>query len=315
MPPAASSCGRRRQTSAAGTSACSATIPSSASGTMLGDARAGHDPADLVQRGLGSVEHEVPRVARLDDAAQNGRDLARAVVAAAPRDEHGLRGEERAERAEPVRPQRAPARDEIDDRVGEPEARRDLDGAGDATSSTSTPALAEEALGEIRVDGRHPRAGEIVQRRRRRLRGNRRLERARAEAEPEEHVDAHAALLDEVGAGHAAVDDLVLDVLGDVGGADEHDVDRRVAAGKRQCTLTGLLGAETRRVEKRDGGLAESALRRDGDGQPARRGVLRARRSSTSRYPSAPCRSHCATRVTVVVEAPVCAATSRYGRP
>ena len=57
---------------------------------MLGDREPWHDPADLVQRALGSVEHEVPRVARLDDAAQNGRDLTRAVIAAATRSEHGL---------------------------------------------------------------------------------------------------------------------------------------------------------------------------------------------------------------------------------
>src|SRR5262249_16642724 len=40
-----------------------------------------------------------------------------------------------------------------------------------------------------------------------------------------------------------------------------------------------------------------------------------ARRSSASRYPPSPWRSQCATRVTVVVDAPVRLLTSRYGRP
>ena len=290
-------------------------MPGSASGTMLGEREPGTSRQISSSARLGSVEHEVPGLARLDDAAQDGRHLAGALVAAAPGDEHRLRREERAERAQAVRAQRAPARDEIDDRVGEPEARSDLDRARDANELDLEAAFGEKALGETRIDGRHAGAVELLECRHGRLGRDGSLERAGAEAEPEQHVDADAALLDEIRARDAAVDDLVLDVLGNVGRADEHDVDGGVATGKRQRALAGLLGAETRCVEERDGGLSETPLRGDRDRQPARRGVLRARRSSTSRYPSAPRRSHCATRVTVVVDAPVCAATSRYGSP
>ena len=130
----------------------------------------------------------------------------------------------------------------------------------------------------------------------------------------DELVHLRPALANEIGARDPAVDDAVLHVLGDVRGAHEHDVDRSVPARERERPLARLLGAEPCVREERDGRLAEAALRGDRDRQAVRPDA-RLRRSSTRRYPSAPRFSHCATRVTVVVEAPVLVATSWYGSP
>ena len=222
-------------------------------------------------------------LARFDDAPEHRRDLARALVAPAARDENRLRREECAERAEPVRPQGAPARDEVHDRVCEPEPRGDLDRARDAHELDVDSAVGHEALGEVRIHRRDAEPVEILERPCCRLGGNRCFERARAESQAQERVDADAALLHEIHARHTAVHDAVLHVLGNVGRADEHDVDRRVAAWERERTLTRLLGPEPGIVQQLDRGLAKASLGRDGDGQPARCGVLRARRSSTSR--------------------------------
>ena len=182
------------------------------------------------------------------------------------------------------------------------------------TSSTSTPALAEKLRGESRVHGRDAQPVEIVEPARARLGRDGGLERARAEPERDELVHLRPALANEIGARDPAVDDAVLHVLGDVRGPHEHDVDRRVPARERERPLARLLGAEPCVREERDGRLAEAALRGDRDRQAVRPDA-RLRRSSTRRYPSAPRFSHCATRVTVVVEAPVLVATSWYGSP
>ena len=58
-----------------------------------------------------------------------------------------------------------------------------------STSSTATPALGEQTLGEARVDGRHAQAVEVGQRAAGDSCGHGGLERAGAEAEPEQLVD------------------------------------------------------------------------------------------------------------------------------
>ena len=182
------------------------------------------------------------------------------------------------------------------------------------TSSTSSPRSRRSSRGESRVHRRDTQPVEIVEPARARLGRDGGLERARAEPERDELVHLRPALANEVGARDPAVDDAVLHVLGHVGSAHEHDVDRRIAAREGERPLARLLGAEPCVREECDGRLAEPALRGDRDRQAVRPDV-RFRRSSTSRYPSAPRFSHCATRVTVVVEAPVLAATSWYGSP
>jgi hypothetical protein len=46
---------------------------------------------------------------------------------------------------------------------------------------------------------------------------------------------------------------------------DEQHVDGGVAARERKRALAGLLGAEPRILEQRDGRLAQASLDRDGD--------------------------------------------------
>ena len=113
------------------------------------------------------------------------------------------------------------------------------------------------------------------------LLGHRSLERARAEAEPQQLVDLDATFAHEVGAGDPAVDDAVADVLGNVGGADEQHVDGRVTAREGEGALARLLRAEARVREQLHRRLAQPPLRRDGDRQPVGAGLPS--RSSTSR--------------------------------
>ena len=80
-----------------------------------------------------------------------------------------------------------------------------------------------------------------------------------------DHVGA--ALAHDVEAGDAAVDDAVLHVLGDVVGAHEQRLDRRVPARERERAVARRLGAEPRVVQELDRGLAEPPLRGDGDSQ------------------------------------------------
>ena len=63
-------------------------------------------------------------------------------------------------------------------------------------------------------------------------------------------------LSNEVGARDPAVDDTLLDVLGDVGGADEQRLHRRGTARKRERPAARLLGAEARVVQQGDARLA-----------------------------------------------------------
>ena len=73
--PAASSAGSRRQTSAAGTRLCTATIPGSASGSTLGAREPGTSAQIALERALRRVEHEIARPARVDDAAEHAGEL------------------------------------------------------------------------------------------------------------------------------------------------------------------------------------------------------------------------------------------------
>ena len=112
-----------------------------------------------------------------------------------------------------------------------------------STSSGCYSPFEQDLAGEVWVGGRDVQAGELLHRRDRRLLGHRRFEAAPAEAEPQEFGHVRAALAHEVGAGDPAVDDAVLHVLGDVRGAHEQHVDRRVAARERERALARLLRA------------------------------------------------------------------------
>lgn len=73
--------------------------------------------------------------------------------------------------------------------------------------------------------------------------------------------------MDQVEPGDAAVDDTVLDVLGDVGSTDKQDVDGSAAAMDGKYLSARLLGSETGILEQCPRGFAEPPLGGDGDGQ------------------------------------------------
>ena len=156
-PPAASSSGSKRQTSAAGTSACTATMPGSVSGRTLGAREPGTIAQIASSAAFGRVQHQVPRRARLDDAAQDSwPDCERGRRSVRPRDQGCLGREQHAERAEPVRPQCVAARDEVDDRIGQLEPRRYLDGTGDLHELDLDTVLAQSRARKLRIDRRRP---------------------------------------------------------------------------------------------------------------------------------------------------------------
>ena len=225
-----------------------------------------HELADRGQRRLGGVQHHVAVPARLDDGAQHRRERRGDLVVAG--DEHRFRLEQHAERAQAVRAQRVAGRDEVDDRVGEPEPRRDLDRAGDVDERHVD---GQQLARQARIDGCDGRAAELLEP----VTGDSSGTAASSRHEPKpsgsSSLHVGAALAHEVDAGDAAVDDAVLHVLGHVGGAHEQDLDRRVAARERERALAGLLGAEAGVLEQVERRFAQPALDRDGDPQEAER--------------------------------------------
>ncbi len=256
-------------------------MPGSASGSTVGARPPGTSVAISSTASDRCVQHQIARLARLDDAAQHRRELLRGLVRLLCRDEHRLRAEEHAERAQAVRSQRVATRDEVDDRVGEAETRGELHGARYVDEVGVHAVLGEQRAREDRVDGGNAPAVEVGELPRRCLVRHGRLQRARAEAEPEQLRDPRPALEHEVGAGDAARDGAVLHVLGDVRGSHEQHLDGRIATRERERALPGLLGAEPGRLEQRDGRLAQATLRRDRNSQRVRE--RRRARSSASR--------------------------------
>ena len=165
--------------------------------------------ADRGQRRLGRVQHHVAVAARLDDRAQHrGERRCHFLVA---RDEHGFRLEQHAERAQAVRAQRVPRRDEVDDRVGQAEPRRDLDRAGHVDQRHVD---RQQLARQVRIDGRD---GQRPRARRATVAGDSSGTAASSRHEPKpsgsSSLHLGAALAHEVDAGDAAVDDAVLHVL------------------------------------------------------------------------------------------------------
>src|SRR5205085_11638716 len=149
--------------------------------------------------------------------------------------------EEEADRSQAVRAERATARDEVDDRVCETEARRELDRA---VHVDELELAGQELTRESWKARGHARAAQVVERPHRRLGRHRRLKRARAETEPGELDDVGAAFTHDVETGDAAVDDAVLHVFGDVVGPYEQRLDRRVPARKSERAVARRLGPE-----------------------------------------------------------------------
>src|SRR5439155_8386054 len=119
--------------------------------------RAGDERADLVECVLGYVQHQVPRAARLDDAAEHSDEVDLRTWGP---DQDRLGLEQLYDRAQPVRAQRAAAGDEIDDRIGESEPRCELDRAVDVDELDR---LGEEGARKPREARRDAGAGEILE--------------------------------------------------------------------------------------------------------------------------------------------------------
>ncbi len=220
----------------------------------------------------GRVHHHVASAAPGDDTREHQLerldDVLLGVERGAAPDQHRLRGEQVSEPPQAVGPQRRAGGDEVDDRVGEPEPRRRLDRAADRHELDVDAALGEEPSGRDRIRRRDPETGEVVDGRRVRAVGHGHRERATAEAELEELLDAGLGLDHEVRPRDPEVDDAVLDVLGDVVGPDEQQIDRSVRAGHDERPLRRLereprIGAQAQR------GFGHAALRRHCDGEPA----------------------------------------------
>ena len=221
------------------------------------------------------IQHQVAVRARFHHGAQHRDELRRL----RPRmsDQGGLRLEDRGDRPQSVRTQRASRRNQVDDRVRETEPRRDLDRPGHVHELDVD---GQELARDAREDGGDGRTGEILDAFVVGLLRHRDVDAARAEPQLEQLLDARPALAHQILAGDAAIDDAVLHVLGDVGGAHEEYVDGRVAAREGERALARLLGTETRVFEQRNRGLTQSPLDGDGDPQAA---VARFRRSSAKR--------------------------------
>ena len=84
--------------------------------------------------------------------------------------------------------------------LGEPEPRRDLDGAGDRDDVDGDPALLEEPARGVRVGGRDPQAGEVLDRLLRGVVGDRGGEPAPPVAELADARQLGAGLAQEVDA-------------------------------------------------------------------------------------------------------------------
>ena len=153
-----------------------------------------------------------------------------------------------------------PGRDEVDDRLGETEARRDLDGAGDRDDVDRDALVGEEASCGVRVGGRDAQAGQVRRSSRYGAVGrDGGGEPAAAVAEVADPGQLGAGLGQQVDAGDPEVGHAVADELDDVVGPDEQDVEREVLDACDEAAVV-LLEDEPRVVEQRERRLDEAAL-------------------------------------------------------
>ncbi len=142
--------------------------------------------------------------------------------------EDGLRSEDFADRPKAVHDQGRTRCHQVDDRLGQPEARRDLDGAGDRDDVNRDPAFLEEPTRCIRVGGGDAQAGEVLEPARRGVGRDGGRQPAAAVAELPDARQLRAGLHQQVDAGDAQVGHTVADELDDVVRPDEQDVEIQV---------------------------------------------------------------------------------------
>ena len=195
--PASRSAGSSDQTSSAATAACTAIVPSSREREHGGRAHAREHVADRRQRLGRRVHHHVAPASRGDDAGEHQLEPLDQLVLLLDRrataDQDGLRREKRPDQPQSVRARRRAGRDEIDDRVGEPEARRRLDRAGDRHELGVDAALVEQQPRRDRIGGRDAEAAEVGDLGLGRVVRHRRLQRAAREPELREREDVGPA--------------------------------------------------------------------------------------------------------------------------
>ena len=189
------------------------------------------------------------------------------------RDEHGLGHEEGGDRPQPVDAQRAAGRDEVDDRIGHAELRRDLDRAADLDHLRLDAGIGQEAGGDARERGRDPAAGQVGRRRRRASRGTASTSEQAPKpsgrivcSSPPCSATRSAPVMPEL-------DEAVGHVLGDVLGADEQQLDVGVAHAGAQPPL-GELELEPGAAQQLDAGCSRRPL----FGTASRSGAARHRR-------------------------------------
>ena len=222
--------------------------------------RPGHDLADGFERVLGCVHHQVARAATVDNTFQDRSKLPGSVVWSPASNQNGLRGKQRGNGAKAVGAKSVSARHEIDDCVRKPESGRDFNRSVDVDEAHLDVLVCEQISSKPRIGRGHAQTNQIAQGATRGLFRNGHLHAASAKAEFKQHRHVGGALADQVCTGYAAIDDAVLDVLWDIGGAHEKDVDRGLRTGKRKRALTRLLGPETGVLEERDRRRAQPSL-------------------------------------------------------
>src|SRR5690606_11110954 len=109
------------------------------------------------------------------------------------------RVEDRRDLPQPVRPERRAGRDQVDDRIGDAEVRRDLGRAGDRDDGDLATGLTEEAAGEARERSRDTGPGrDVIDRPDPAFLAGGEDEATASEAQVEERFDRPAGLLDQV---------------------------------------------------------------------------------------------------------------------
>ena len=163
-----SSGGSRSQISSASTAACTAICPGSASGSTDGAPIPGSSSRIRGQRGLRRVQHHVAAAAGGDDACEHQLEPVDQLAALVERPRFAIstasESKQRADPPEPVHARRRPGRDEVDDRVRQPEPRRRLDRARDGDELGLDADRARARPRRHRIGGRDAQAGEVGER-------------------------------------------------------------------------------------------------------------------------------------------------------
>ena len=265
--PAAFSRGRRPHTSSEPTTEWIAIIPSCASGMTDGRLEPWQERFQLGELRRRGVHQQVFLAARRDDRAEHRIDRSQFrgtfAMRCRVRDEDRLGAQDVADRAEAVHHHRGAGRDKVDDGLGEPETRGDLDRAGDRDHIDRDRTRLEEPTRRVRMGGRNPQAGQVLDSLVGRIVRDRGREAALAVAEVADARQLRARLGQQVDAGDAEVRHAVAHELDDVVRAHEEYVEVVVLDARDEAAVV-LVEHEARVVEEPKGRFDQPSLVRDG---------------------------------------------------